>query len=49
MKFTANARARIVRNGGQCLTLDQYVMLGHQFDKSGTVLLRGKVNGIKNK
>lgn len=23
MKFTANARARILRNGGQCLTLDQ--------------------------
>jgi large subunit ribosomal protein L18e len=39
LRFTATARARIVKNGGECLTLDQLALRAPT--GSNTVLLRG--------
>ncbi len=42
LRFTATARARIIKNGGKCMTLDQLIM---QNPTGGnTVLLRGPMD-----
>jgi len=42
LKFTKSARARIIKNGGEALTLDQLALRSPK--GSNTVLLRGKKN-----
>jgi len=42
LRFTAGARARITKAGGQCLTFDQLALQAPK--GSGTVLLRGSKN-----
>merc|ERR1719482_407997 len=42
LKFTTNARARIVNAGGECLTFDQLALQSPT--GNGTVLLRGPKN-----
>eukprot|EP00948_MAST-09A_sp_MAST-9A-sp1_P004309 g4309.t1 len=46
LRFTAGARARIVKNGGECLTFDQLALQA----PTGTncVLLRGRKNARKS-
>lgn len=41
LRFTKTARARIIKAGGECLTLDQLAMRSPT--GSNTVLLRGKI------
>lgn len=42
LRFTESARARIVNNGGECLTFDQLALLSPA--GSNTVLIRGPKN-----
>jgi large subunit ribosomal protein L18e len=42
LRFTETARARIVKAGGECLTLDQLALRAPK--GSNTVLLRGRKN-----
>jgi len=42
LRFTAGARARIVKAGGECMTFDQLALAAPK--GSGTVLLRGSKN-----
>jgi len=46
LKFTAGARARILKAGGECLTLDQLALRAPT--GSGTVLLRGRKTARKS-
>ncbi len=42
LRFTKTARARILKAGGECLTLDQLAMRAPT--GANTVLLRGKIS-----